>query len=141
VQVYLAARYARLTELAAYRERLERVGINVTSDWLDGYRRVEDESISGWRAAEVAISDLADIRRADVFVGFTEPEHMRIEPVCASVARGGRHVEFGLAYALGKRIIIVGEAEAVFYHLPGIVIVPDWAGALLVLIHWRAAER
>lgn len=37
-------------------------------------------------------------------------------------ARGGRHFETGIAHAMGKRIILVGDREHAFHHLAGIEI-------------------
>ena len=35
-----------------------------------------------------------------------------------------------MAYAMGKRIIVVGERENVFHSLPGVVVVADWTEAM-----------
>jgi len=40
------------------------------------------------------------------------------EPPDSHSKRGGRHVEFGLALAWGKRLMIVGPRENVFHCLP-----------------------
>jgi hypothetical protein len=32
-------------------------------------------------------------------------------------SRGGRHIEFGMALGLGKRLTIIGPRETVFHHL------------------------
>jgi len=39
--------------------------------------------------------------------------------------RGGRHVEFGLALAQGKHLILVGQPENVFHHLPQVRVIPE----------------
>ena len=61
-----------------------------------------------------AAEDLEDVLRADCLVSFTE------EPAAgvAWAARGGRHVEFGIALAMGKRLCVVGPRENIFHHLP-----------------------
>ena len=46
---------------------------------------------------------------------------------------GGRHFEFGLAYALGKKCIIVGGQEHVFCHLPDIMKAKTYDEALLYI--------
>ena len=47
---------------------------------------------------------------ADTVIIFTEIPN-------TILATGGRHVEFGLALAQGKRVIIVGPRENVFHYL------------------------
>jgi hypothetical protein len=47
---------------------------------------------------------------ADAVIIFTEIPN-------ATPATGGRHVEFGLALAQGKRVIVVGPRENVFHYL------------------------
>jgi len=55
-----------------------------------------------------------DVIRADCILCFTEEptEHV------SWAARGGRHVEFGVALAMGKRLCVVGPRENIFHHLP-----------------------
>lgn len=97
---------------------LECRGHEVTSSWLSGLQ-------DGHPDAECAATDEADVRRSDVFVLFSEKRDASEDR-----GRGGRHVEFGMAYAMGKRIIVVGERENVFHSLPGVVVVADWTEAM-----------
>ena len=55
--------------------------------------------------------------------------------------RGGRHVEFGLAVADEKRIILVGPRENVFHFLPVVENFRDWAALRKLLGAERAAAR
>lgn len=144
MRVYLAARYSRRVELCGYREELREVGIPVTSNWLDGPRQrviagkvlgESDEAVieAGGDALETielrrlcAMQDDADVRAADTFVTFTELPDAR-------AGRGGRHVEFGLALALGKRIIVVGPVENVFHALSEVERHDTWASVLAAL--------
>ena len=41
--------------------------------------------------------------------------------------RGGRHAEFGIALALGKRVIVIGPRENVFHALPAVERYESWA--------------
>ena len=59
-----------------------------------------------------AAVDVADVYAADAIVAFSEPSNM------TGSSRGGRHVEFGLALAWKKMIIVVGPRENVFHTLP-----------------------
>ena len=60
-----------------------------------------------------AQEDLGDVMQCDVLISFTERHD-------SGYSRGGRHVEFGLAYALGKMLFVVGPRENVFHALEGV---------------------
>lgn len=68
-------------------------------------------------AEDIALRAIEDICRCDMFVLFTTGEF----------ARGGRHFETGLAYGLGKRIIVVRPVEHVFHSLPNVLTVTPGA--------------
>jgi hypothetical protein len=104
VRIYIASRYDRRFEMLGVTGVLVRAGHDVTSRWIEG--RGDGPEVA-------AAEDLEDVLRADCLVSFTE------EPA-ASVswaARGGRHVEFGLALAAGKRLCLVGPRENIFHFL------------------------
>lgn len=144
MRVYLAARYSRRVELCAYRDDLNAIGIEVTSNWLNGPRQraiagkvlgERDEAVieAGGDALEAielrrlcAVQDVEDVRAADTFVTFTEHPD-------AQASRGGRHVEFGLALAERKRIIVIGPVENVFHALSEVERFDCWHHALLAL--------
>lgn len=134
---YLASRYSRRLELCEYRTALMMRGHTVTSRWLngshqisrdgvpindDGEALIESTDLSNEAAQlreKFALDDLGDIECADVFIAFSEPPR-------STASRGGRHVEFGYARALGKVICVVGAPENLFHYLPGVLIYPDW---------------
>lgn len=124
MRVYLSARYARLDELKAFREDLRKVGIFCTSRWLDGGTFENN--------AENAQIDVVDVLDSDVLVNFTD------EPVEHSphsfAARGGRHVEYGLAIGAGVLRIVVGPRENVFHYLSDTIVVGTWEEALAELV-------
>lgn len=121
--VYLSARFERRDELDGYRADLEAVGIEVTSRWLiDPTNPTPEVTDEAW--GEVATKDVEDIRRADAFVLFSEQ---------GRPGGGGRHVEFGVAVGLGKRVILVGEPENLFHRLDAVEAVPAWNDALDVV--------
>ena len=108
MNVYLAARYSRRLEMCGVAARLESEGHRVTSRWILGMHQAEnDELHRGAEAERFAEEDLADVREAELVLAFTEPPR-------SSSSRGGRHVEFGYALALGIPIIVVGPRENVF---------------------------
>ena len=119
--VYLAARIRRRDELVAHAAELQAAGIEVTSSWL--MMPVPSEwSSSVWE--DLARVDREDVLRADSLVLFAEPERD---------GGSGRHVEFGMALALGKPIIVVGRVENLFQRLPEVRVVEDWPAALALL--------
>lgn len=145
MKVYLSARLARREELQGYARDLVRHRMDCTARWLEG----EPQELSA-----IALMDEEDVRRADAVVTFTDPPsdvvgilrasksvHPGLPPYGVSVepgsvsehpwaARGGRHVEFGMARAWGKICIVVGPRENVFHHLPGVHQFETWAEAL-----------
>ena len=135
MKIYLAARYSRIDELNVYKQQLEAKGYTVTSRWLLGGHQAEEvetqQNIDGTGdypnvGGLFAQEDLADLRAADLVISFTERPR-------SNHSRGGRHVEFGLALAWGKRLIIVGPRENVFYCLPEVVQYSTWPDLLLAL--------
>jgi nucleoside 2-deoxyribosyltransferase len=74
----------------------------------------------------IARQDCEDLMAADAVIIFTEIPN-------TILATGGRHVEFGLALAQGKRVIIVGPRENVFHYLlPDSQIFATWNKALTI---------
>jgi hypothetical protein len=143
VKIYLAARYSRREELCGYREELRDLGHDVQARWLDGKHQltsrgqsigeggeavvegvadgssqVEDASLRG----KFAKDDLDDVKAAELLVAFTEAPR-------SNSSRGGRHVEFGIALALGIRLITVGPRENIFHWLPVIEQFNTWGEA------------
>jgi hypothetical protein len=107
VKVYLAARYDRALEMCRVALLLQEAGHEVTSRWIKGHDSTDPAVL-----ARFAQEDIEDVAAADVLMLFTEPN--------IQGTRGGRHVEFGIALALGKRIVLVGvnNAKNIFQHLP-----------------------
>lgn len=112
--VYLAARYSRYPEMQQVRSLLDALGYTVTSRWINGGHELTKEGSTEAHEAErirYAQEDMADLLAADIVISFTE------EPRTTKT-RGGRHVEFGVALATGKRAIVIGHRENVFHTLP-----------------------
>jgi len=147
---YLAAQYSRREELCAYKVDLEARGHMVPARWLLGEHQVHgleaaraveaDGPIPADQAVLFAQDDVEDLLDADVVVSFTsEPR--------SGATRGGRHVEFGIALALGflgkeaPRLYIVGPLENVFHALPQVDgRFDDWGGFLAHLDGQAEAE-
>jgi nucleoside 2-deoxyribosyltransferase len=119
--VYLAARIRRRDELLAHAAELNAAGIEVTSSWLT-MAAPDDWASTVW--ADLARIDREDVLRADGLILFAEPE---------LDGGSGRHVEFGMALALGKPTIVVGRVENLFQRLPEVRVVEDWPAAFALL--------
>jgi len=120
MRIYLAARYVRREELCGYAEQLRECGHTVECRWLNGSHQWHPgaDKVDGMgesvpmEARAFAIDDLEDLALSDWVISFTE------RPYSDTKGRGSRHVEFGLAIAKGKRLIVVGPRENVFHCLP-----------------------
>ena len=119
MKVYLAAMYSLMTSMQFYHDRLRNAGHEPTSRWVDGNEE-------GTSCAEAAAMDLIDIERADVLILFTNQKGTMFKS-------GGRFVELGYAIGIDKRIIVVGDYENVFIHLPEIERVDTFTQALRLL--------
>ncbi|MEM9760033.1 MAG: nucleoside 2-deoxyribosyltransferase [Pseudomonadota bacterium] len=115
MKIYLAARFSRRHEAHALGARLQALGHTITSRWsLPDSDHVKPAGMSEQAADKererFALEDVEDVRAADCCISLMEPPRGN--------GRGGRHVEFGIALALGHRMIIIGPRETVFHHLP-----------------------
>ena len=139
MKVYLAARFSRREEMRRYAGELAELGHEVTARWVVGPPQASHhpDQVSGHSQAyeeRVSVEDLKDVADATCIVCFSEQPR-------STNTRGGRHVEFGLAVAGEKRIILVGPRENVFHFLPQVENFTDWAGVRKMLKAERAAVR
>jgi len=125
LKVYLAARYSRHQEMLQYAAELERLHLEVTSRWINGSHE-GPPAMSVLERSRLAQEDWEDMRAADIVISFTEPPR-------SDASRGGRHVEFGAALALGKMCVVIGHRENVFHCLPTVVFWETWEEALVGL--------
>lgn len=77
--------------------------------------------------AHFANNDWEDVTGADLVISFTEAPR-------SSANRGGRHVEYGIALALKKRVIVIGYRENIFHWLPQVEFFLTFEEAVKVLI-------
>ena len=122
---YLPGRYERREELKGYADELQSLGHTITSRWLNGThvltvdRKYHPDDGVPLEMATFAQEDYEDIKAAGALILFSEP------PDTAG-KRGGRHVEFGMALAWGKRLVIIGQRENVFHCLPQVERYRTW---------------
>ncbi len=135
MKIYLCAAYPRWRTLVDYRGQLEDLGHVVTSRWLNAGGALTDDGVrpegTVQQRADFAVMDLHDLLGADCLITLTEPPG-------SPYTRGGRHVEFGVALAASKRLIVVGPRENVFHCLKGVEQYDTWDAALGRLCReWR----
>lgn len=119
MKFYLAARYTRYPEMQKVRADLARLGHVVTSRWIEGTDVDKPNH-------DIANIDTADLEMAECVISFTEMPRAPVE----GATRGGRHVEFGMALALGKRVIVVGYRENVFHSRAEVEFFETWGACL-----------
>ncbi|MDD3983954.1 MAG: hypothetical protein PHU54_08445 [Candidatus Omnitrophica bacterium] len=132
MKAYIAARYDRREEMCGYAQQLRELGHTVTSQWLLGTHQLHDNAHKvdnpEWYhpdegitmdAAPFAMEDILDIDAADTLIFFSEPPDVYSK-------RGGRHVEYGIALALGIRLVVIGPRENVFHCLPQVERYDNW---------------
>lgn len=126
MKIYVAARYSRKEEMKQVRLDLEKNGFNVTSSWLDEPHGADTQihELSDSLNTEYAEVDIRDIERADRVLFFSES---------ILTPRGGRHVEFGYALALGLPIDVVGPKENIFHYADGVHHYDDFDDYLQVI--------
>jgi nucleoside 2-deoxyribosyltransferase len=116
-RIYLAARYSRRDDMRIVAMGLERAGFEVTSRWLLEDKplntKLGDDSPEFYR--QTAEVDIEDIAKADTIVFFSEDPKI-------GTPRGGLHVEFGYAYAAGKRMVVIGQEENIFHYLSDVLV-------------------
>lgn len=115
LRIYLAAQYGWRNQLKEYAAQLTAAGFVVTSSWLNerASPTADLNDLTPRFLKHHAHIDVRDIQDADCLVLFT------VEPT-ELTKRGGRHVEFGMGYALGKKLIVCGPRENIFHYLDGV---------------------
>lgn len=122
--VYIAAKFERRVDLRENVKQLTDLGYVCTSEWIntptDQFYVSNDEQMD-----QDARMDLEHVRRAQYFICLIDDLS----------GRGGMHVEYGYALALGKICIIVGPIanRNLFHWLKTSISVATWEDALKLL--------
>ena len=105
-KIYVASSLDNAKRISEIVQILKDAGYEITYDWTT-HGRVENQE----QLQQIAKGEYDGVKDCDVFI--------MVHP-----ARFGSHFEFGAAYALGKRIMILEESEIEelksFYFLSGI---------------------
>ena len=101
MKIYVAAPYPYREDAIVVMKALEKKGLTVTSRWLREVDELCDKD---------ARKDLEDIRNADVLLALNPADW-------ENKGSGGRHIEFGYAYALNKHVVLAGSRSNMFHHL------------------------
>lgn len=128
MKIYLAGSFDRRSELKKIALGIVADGHSITARWLDStnaHTGSSDDGVGGKDAQDFAVRNLIDIFGSDLVISLT---HDANDP-----PRGGRHVEFGYALALRKKLIVCGPRENLFHHLPQVIVVGDVEGLVDVL--------
>jgi hypothetical protein len=132
VKIYLMAAYHRHLAMQEIARAITASNHVITSRWIRGENAILDTDVGtgtlGDVEAQWARNDMHDLREAACCIGFSEPG--------STASRGGRHVELGMAIALGKSIVIIGGHEHIFHALPSIIHLPH----VTALYAWLAKE-
>ncbi len=139
MRIYLASRYSRRLELCGYREQLRDMGHIVQACWLDGKHQISDTGTPIGDAGEALVEgddnssshcaatlrtkfaheDFRDVVSCELLIAFTEPPR-------SNHSRGGRHVEFGIAFGMMKHVWVVGYRENIFHWHEDVRFFPTW---------------
>lgn len=152
MRIYLASRYSRRIELCGYREQLRAIGHAIDAVWLNGEHQISDRGVPIGESGEALVEgddgsttgeaarlrqkfaqeDYRDVLMCDLLIAFTEPPR-------SNASRGGRHVEFGIALGLMKRVWIVGPRENIFCWLEDVRQFDTFDDAIKALMEEKSA--
>ena len=125
MKLYIASHsQATASEL---KHRLEACGHAVVARWITADLRF-GLGVTAYTDDErraLALADEEDVRAADGLILLAEPEGRTVP--------GGKHVETGIALALGRPVFVVGRRENVFHWHPLVRVVPGVEDLLAVL--------
>lgn len=124
MKIYTAAAWGRREEVKQVAAELEKVGVIITSHWLNEPVPPAGSKLEKWRR-ETALVDIEDIKAADMIVRFSDTDEAKNPLVPSALISGARMFETGFAWALGKPVVVVGGKQNVFDYLPNIIHVKD----------------
>jgi hypothetical protein len=115
MNIYLAAQFKEQALMMQWAIFLRHHNHFITSRWL--LVNEADEKKPSKEVTNAGIIDLEDIDASEIVISQTLKRGELF-------TGGGRHIEFGYAFAKGKKLINVGGYESAFHHLPNVITVP-----------------
>ncbi len=113
--IYIAAPFTARERARELKDMVEAAGHVSTASWIPSHLSDYD-NLSATQLLTEAKHDALGVRRSDIIVLINNE---------GPSTSGGMHVEFGLALAYGKGVIIVGEKTNLFHYFDKIVFAPS----------------
>lgn len=111
MKYYLAAHYPRIGEMQKVAKKLQALGHEITSRWVFG-----GEEGKTW--TDIGEIDYLDVKAADIVLVFTGPFMLPSGQAVPGMLGVGHHIEYGLAYGLGKEVVVIGPFESPLHRFP-----------------------
>lgn len=109
MKYYIASSFANIASVRSLNQRLSAIGHSVTYDWTKNERTTSIADLS-----RIAQLEKAAVIESDVFIMLLP-------------AGRGSHIEYGMALATNKPIILYSPQDEVldttFYHIPNVQII------------------
>ena len=118
--IYLAAPFGKKLEMREKREQLVSRGCDVQARWID-----EDLFTSDTVPSQLGEAPSVEYLRTYAEIDFEDAKACDLFIVLPGVG-AGHHAEMGIALALGKKCVVVGEKNCIFHHLPQVIHYPTW---------------
>jgi hypothetical protein len=126
--VYLAAAFWRKKEMKKLSLEIKKLGVKVTSRWLDEEPLPEGKIKRKRFLQNTAAMDANDVFAADTLIRFSDDLSTKTVP--SNWCTCSRMEETGFAHAWGKQIIVVGPLQSLFDRFPQRIILKDAAELL-----------
>lgn len=141
MKVYIAAPYALRNTLREYAVRLQTAGHLCTSSWLTEAKPITSATVGNAAADDATEAqrhvdqDMDDVFNSDALVLVTWAKTAQLDSrAVAHVNSGGRHVEFGMGLAWGKRLVVWGpDTENIFHRDSRVQVCHIWPQVLAAL--------
>ena len=115
IKFYIAGRYVNKDAISDFADRVRETNNKVVSTWTDEPYdpKVEMAEMTPTMLMLLSARDMDEVHHCHEMIFFSESDRF-------ATARNGRHVEFGVALGLHKRINVIGPWENIFHYLPGV---------------------
>ena len=119
------------SQAASLKSALECAGHEVSARWITTDTKFGHGLLAytDLERRDLAQMDERDVRSSDALVVLAETEGKTVP--------GGKHVETGIALALGKPVAVLGRRENIFHWHPSVTVVTD----VPTLLKWLESLR